>query len=78
MCKKEVDFLIYCVEVYKSAKKLSGKDVIAIFDKYGVTDFITSCFEGLHIEGASAIVWQIDDFIKHHKQTSGNAKVMVA
>ncbi|MDR3247740.1 MAG: DUF3791 domain-containing protein [Treponema sp.] len=66
MCKKEVDFLIYCIEFYKAAKGLTGAQTIHSFDSYGVTGFILECYEALHIEGESAIIQQIDDFIAHH------------
>jgi hypothetical protein len=65
MNKKEIDFLIYCIEIYRAAKGMSGRHVMSIFDESGATDFIIDCYEALHIEAADAIIWQIDDFISH-------------
>lgn len=33
---KEVDFIIYCIEIYKRDKNLTGKETIKIFTKYQV------------------------------------------
>lgn len=61
---KECNFLIYCIEEYKLAKKLTGKQVMDIFKKYKVTDYILSCFEALHTTGSNYIVEDIDLYIK--------------
>jgi hypothetical protein len=66
VCKKEINFLIYCIEIYRKEKKLTGVQTLKLFDDYGITDFILDCYEALHIEGANATIWQIDDFIAHH------------
>lgn len=58
------NFLIYCVELYKSAKKLTGREVSALFSRYQVWDYIYSCFEALHTTGANYIIDDIDQFIK--------------
>jgi hypothetical protein len=74
MCKKETDFLIYCLEIYKSAKNLTGAQTMDLFDTHGVTGFILECYEALHVEGESAIIWQINDFIAHHPLNERNEK----
>ena len=58
------DFLIYCVEMYKDAKKMNGKQVVELFSRYDIWDYIYSCFEALHTTGANYIVDDIDEFIK--------------
>ncbi len=58
------EFLIYCVELYKSAKMLTGREVSELFNRYQVWDYIYSCFEALHTTGANYIVEDIDHFIK--------------
>ena len=60
---KEGNFLIFCIEQYKSAKNLTGKQVIELFRKYRVSEYIMSCFEALHTTGANYIVEDIDLFI---------------
>ena len=47
---KEATFLIYCIEIYKNAKNLSGKQVMSLFNKYHVPEYVVSYFEALHGE----------------------------
>ena len=60
---KEGKFLIFCIEQYKSAKNLTGKQVIELFRKYRVSEYVMSCFEALHTTGANYIVEDIDLYI---------------
>ncbi|MCL2343219.1 MAG: DUF3791 domain-containing protein [Firmicutes bacterium] len=59
----EGKFLIYCLEMYRAAKKMTGKQVIELFKRYGVTDYVLSCYEALHTTGTNYIVEDIDLFI---------------
>lgn len=61
---RQGDFMVYCTEQYKSAKKLSGKQVSELFSRYQVWDYIYSCYEALHTTGANYIVDDIDLYIK--------------
>lgn len=61
---RQGDFMVYCTEQYKSAKKLSGKQVSELFSRYQVWDYIYSCFEALHTTGAKYIVEDIDLYIE--------------
>ncbi|MCI9577157.1 MAG: DUF3791 domain-containing protein [Clostridiales bacterium] len=61
---KQGNFLIYCVEQYKTAKKITGKQVSQLFTRYQVWDYIYSCFEALHTTGTNYIVEDIDLYIK--------------
>lgn len=60
---KESQFLIYCMERYRYSKKLSGKELSDLFDKYNVYDYIISFFESLHTMGENLIIQDIDEFI---------------
>jgi hypothetical protein len=60
---KEGKFLIFCLETYKMAKHLTGKQVIDLFSSFGITEYILSCYEALHTTGANYIVEDIDLFI---------------
>ncbi|MBD5484520.1 MAG: DUF3791 domain-containing protein [Lachnospiraceae bacterium] len=64
---REGDFLIYCIEQYKSAKGLNGIQVSELFSKYKVWEYIYSCFEALHTTGEKYIIEDIDLYI----ETSG-------
>ena len=64
---RQGEFRIYCVETYKKAKHLTGKQVAALFTHYHVWDYVYSCFEALHITGANYIAEDIDLYIEVRK-----------
>lgn len=66
---KQGDFLIYCIEIYKSSKNLTGKQVSELFSRFDVWDYIYTCYQALHTTGANYIVEDIDLYIK--EQQSG-------
>ena len=65
----QVRFLIYCLEQYKSAKKMTGKKSIELFNKYRVVDYIVSCYEALHTTGTNYIIEDIDLYIEARQPT---------
>jgi len=56
-------FIVYCIEEYKSAEKLTGKAVIDLFNRYLVIDYIRSYYEALHTTGRQYIVDDINLYI---------------
>ena len=54
---KQGDFLIYCVETYKNAKHLTGKQVAELFTRYRVWDYVYSCYEACTPPGP-IILWR--------------------
>lgn len=64
---KEGNFLIFCIEQYKSAKNLNGKEVMNLFSKYMVPEYIVTCFEALHTIGTNYIIEDIDLYIEARK-----------
>ena len=60
----EGKFLVYCLETYKTAKNLTGEEVIDMFKRYGVTDYILSCYEALHTTGILYIIEDIDSYVQ--------------
>lgn len=67
---KEGHFLIYCIEQYKSAKGLTGRQVSELFSQYSVWDYIYSCFEALHTTGENYIIDDIDQYIEARRQAT--------
>ena len=61
---KEGNFLIFCIEQYKSVKNLTGRQVMDLFRKYRVSEYIVSCFEALHTTGTNYIIEDIDLYIE--------------
>jgi len=65
----EGKFLVYCLEMYRAAKHMTGKQVIELFKKYDVTDYVLSCYEALHTTGTNYIVEDIDLFVEARQQS---------
>lgn len=61
---RQGDFMIFCTEQYKTAKKMTGKQVAVLFSRYRVWEYIYSCFEALHTTGANYIVEDIELYIE--------------
>ena len=61
---REGEFLIYCIEIYKSAKSMTGAEVMKLFAKYRVPEYVKSYFEALHTTGEKYIVGDIDLYIQ--------------
>ena len=63
-------FKVFCLEQYKNEHKLSGRDAIERFAKYGVLEYISSFFDVLHSYGGKYIVQDIDMFIESRQSTT--------
>ncbi|MBR2388369.1 MAG: DUF3791 domain-containing protein [Clostridia bacterium] len=61
---RELPFLVLCVEEYKNHKGMSGKEVMELFNKYSVCEYIKAFYEVLHTTGTKYIVNDIDLYIK--------------
>ncbi|MCL2813465.1 MAG: DUF3791 domain-containing protein [Oscillospiraceae bacterium] len=61
---KEGKFLVFCLEIYKADRHLSGKQVIELFKRYDVINYILSCYEALHTTGANYIIEDINLFVE--------------
>lgn len=61
---KELPFMILCVEEYKNKKEMTGEEVVNLFNKYSVCEYIKNFYEVLHTTGVRYIVNDIDLYIK--------------
>ena len=61
---EKTDFIVYCIEEYRSAEKLTGKAVIELFNRFRVLDYIRSYYEALHTTGRQYIVNDINLYIQ--------------
>lgn len=61
-------FLVYCIEIYKTAHKKTGKEVVHIFTQYGILDYIVNCFGALHTTGPEYIINDIDGLIAERQK----------
>jgi len=58
------DFLIFVIEEYKYLEKKSAKEIIEVFSKYKIFDYVTDHYETLHTMGGRAITDDINLFIE--------------
>jgi len=63
----EGKFLVYCIEIYRASNNMTGKQVIALFKRYSVADYILSCYEALHTTGRDYIINDINLYIDTHR-----------
>ena len=60
---REGSFLVYCMECYRRAKRLSGREVAALFRTHGVYGHVLRFYEALHTMSDALIVDDIDAVI---------------
>ena len=63
-------FLVYCIEIFKAAQKLSGRQVIEIFNQYGILEYIVNCYSALHTTGPEYIIEDIAGLIEERRQAA--------
>ena len=56
-------FLIYCVEIYKTAYKLNGRQVMQLFNQNGINEYLLNCYDALHTTGPEYIIEDITELI---------------
>ena len=61
---KELPFIVLCVEEYKHHKQMTGKEVIDLFNKYSVCEYIRDFYEVLHTTGTRYMIDDIDEYIR--------------
>ncbi|MBE6371421.1 MAG: DUF3791 domain-containing protein [Lentisphaerae bacterium] len=61
-------FTSFCIEEYKAQHGLTGEDVVKLFEKYGVTDYLMAGFDVLHTLGRKMILADIDKFIETRRR----------
>lgn len=64
---KTLEFKVFCFEAYRTEKKLTGRETMMLFEKYGVLDYLEKCYNVLHTTGREYIIQDIDIFINNRK-----------
>ena len=59
----EAAFLVYCMEIAKRARRLSGKQIYDLFEKYDLFEFVMKFYELLHVHGEEYILQDINAHI---------------
>lgn len=64
MDKKINDFVVFCLEVYKSKHELTGEEAYELFEKYKVFDYLEEGYDILHTQGDAWLMNDIEEFLK--------------
>lgn len=60
-------FLSFCIEQYKNAKGISGRQAMEILSDAGVLDYLERNYEVLHTQGHQWLVEEMDEYIQNHR-----------
>lgn len=60
-------FLSFCVEQYKNAKGISGREAMQVLCNLGVLDYLEDNYEVIHTQSPQWIVEEIDEYITNGK-----------
>lgn len=59
-------FLSFCIEQYKEANHLSGKDAMIRLSDSGALDYLENNYEVIHTQSPQWILEEINDYIRTH------------
>ena len=62
--EEKLRFVSFCIEEYKVRHGMTGGEVVKLFEKYGVTDYLMDGFDVLHTLGRNMILDDIEGFIE--------------
>lgn len=65
MDKKINDFIIFCLESYKSKYNIKGNYAYIIFDEYDLFNYLKDGYDLLHTQGQDYIINDIDTYLKN-------------
>lgn len=71
LSKEEKDialFVAFCIEEYGAAKGMSGEQVLDLFSKYGLVDYLSEFYDVLHTQGRQWLIEEIDEYIEIRKE----------
>lgn len=60
---KTLEFKVFCFEAYRAEKKMTGRQAMQLFMRYGVLDYLEECYDVLHTTGREYLIEDIDLFI---------------
>jgi len=64
------DFLVYVIEEYKFLEQKTSKEVMELFSKYNVFNYILQHYEALHTMGGRAIADDINLLIQSPRRST--------
>lgn len=64
---KTLEFKSFCFEAYRSHHKLTGRETMQLFKKYGVLNYLNDCYGVLHTTDRNYLIEDIDIYINVRK-----------
>lgn len=61
------NFILYCLESYRSKTNKSGKEALIDFENYEVFNFLEKSFEVLHTQSMDYIIDDIISYMENKK-----------
>lgn len=61
-------FVAFCIEEYGAAKGMSGEQVLDLFSRYGLVDYLSDFFGVLHTQSRQWLIEEIDEYIAIRKK----------
>ena len=61
-------FLSFCIEQYKEAKSISGKESMEILSDCGALDYLAANYEVIHTQSPQWICEEIEEYVNKHKK----------
>lgn len=62
-------FLIYCIEMYRRAKRITGRAAYELFRSTNADDYVRRSYGALHTTGEQYILADIDGYISSKSKT---------
>ena len=64
----KLEFVSFCIEQYKKAANMGGREVEQLFCQRGVITFLLDNYEVLHTQSAQFIQEEIVEYLNNHRQ----------
>ena len=61
-------FVSFCIEQYAKAKNMPTEDVVNLFGKYELTEYLCEFYDELHTHGHNWLIEEIDEMIDSPKR----------
>lgn len=61
-------FVSFCIEEYAAAKGMTGEQVLDLFSKYGLVNYLSEFYDVLHTQGRLWLIEEIDEYIEIRKK----------
>ena len=59
---KEQKYLLFCIEVYKQHRRMTGAETYAKFKKYRFDEYILELYDLLHLNGTQSLLLELDEY----------------